>query len=281
MVNTRNRASGWQHAKLSGHLNETDVESLFSNTAFCDAFSERLGIKKIKSACVGGLCETDVISVLGDKTKSKTDLQLTLEDNSVVNISIKKSYAGQVYLIGVERFISGYELQFGEVIPEDIKDLLYLYFYGHPKTDELLKNSYITGEQTARLIEYQRKHNRLVWNSLYKMNNSAAEALLNWVKDNIDKIADFCFSRGLAKDSSNWAQYVWYINLLGEDNVDTIFSITDIKSAVIKHKELVFPSKQNGGSTTQLPFGFVQWHQTKMQFHHKFEKLAEIVTDKL
>ena len=113
------------------------------------------------------------------------------------------------------------------------------------------------------------------------MKNSAADSLLNWFKDNIDKIADFCFSRGLAKDSSNWAQYVWYINLLGEDNVDTIFSITDIKSAVIKHKELVFPSKQNGGSTTQLPFGFVQWHQAKMQFHHKFEKLAEIVTDKL
>ena len=281
MENIRDRAAGWQHAKLSGHLNEADVESLFRDTSFCDAFSKRLGIKKIKFASVGGLCETDVISVLGDKTKSKTDLQLTLEDDSVVNISIKKSCAGQVYLIGVDRFISGYEKQFGEIIPDDIKNLLYLYFYGHSKTDDLLKNPSITTEQPTKLIEYQKKHNRLVWDSLYKMDMGAAESLLNWFKNNIDKIADYCFARGLAKDSDNWAHYVWYINLLGEDNADTIFSIADIKLAVVKHKDLVFPSKMNGGSTTQLPFGFVQWHQTKMQFHHIFDKLVEIVPNKL
>lgn len=281
MVNTRDRATGWQHAKLSGHLNEADVESLFSDASFCDVFSKRLGIKKIKSASVGGLCETDVVSVFGDKTKSKTDLQLTLEDNSVVNISIKKSCSGQVYLIGVDRFIGGYELQFNEAIPDNIKDLLYLYFYGNIKTDSLLKNPSITSGQSSKLIEYQKKHNRLVWESLYKMDKKAADCLLNWFKDNIDKIADFCFSKGLAKDSSNWAQYVWYINLIGEDNVDTIFSIDDIKQTVIKHKDLVFPNKVNGGSTTQLPFGFVQWHQNKMQFHHIFEKLKGITSKRL
>ena len=281
MKSTRTRASGWQHAKLSGHLNEADVESLFNDASFCEEFSERLGIKKIKSASVGGLCETNVESVLGNKTKSKTDLQLTLEDDSVVNISIKKSCGGQVYLIGVDRFISGYEAQFGEEIPDEIKDLLSLYFYGNSKTDTLLADSNITGGQPAKLVEYQKKHNRLVWDSLYKMNKTAADSLLNWFKDNIDKIAEFCFSRGLAKESTNWAQYVWYINLLGEDDIDTIFSVADIKQAVSQHKDLVFKSTQNGGSTTQLPFGFVQWHQTKMQFHHLYEKLMEIVPNKL
>lgn len=281
MSNPRNRASGWQHAKLSGHVNEADVENLFSNVEFCESFSKRLGIKKIKSASVGGLRETDVESVLDDKTKSKTDLQLTLEDDSKVNISIKKSWGGQVYLIGVDRFIKGYELQFEEEIPSNIKDLLYLYFYGNPRTESLLNTPSVTCDQSTRLIEYQKKHNRLVWNSLYNMDGEAAESLLNWFKGNIDKIADFCFSRGLAKDPSNWAHYVWYINLLGEDDVDTIFSIDDIKKSVVEHQDLVFPSKQNGGSTTQLPFGFVQWHQTKMQFHHSLEKLTEIVADKL
>ena len=281
MSNPRNRASGWQHAKLSGHVNEADVENLFSNVEFCESFSKRLGIKKIKSASVGGLRETDVESVLDDKTKSKTDLQLTLEDDSKVNISIKKSWGGQVYLIGVDRFIKGYELQFDEVIPDNIKDLLSLYFYGNSKTDALLDTPSVTHDQSAKLIEYQKKHNRLVWKSLYNMNREEADSLLNWFKTNIAKIADFCFSRGLAKDPSNWAHYVWYINLLGEDDVDTIFSIEDIKNSVVEHQDLVFPSKQNGGSTTQLPFGFVQWHQTKMQFHHSLEKLTEIVADKL
>lgn len=281
MNTVRDRASGWQHAKLSGHENESDVENLFNNALFCESFSKRLCIKKIKSASVGGLRETSVASVFGDKTKSKTDLQLTLEDNSVVNISIKKSCAGQVYLIGVDRFIEGYELQFNETIPNEIKGLLYLYFYGHPDTDNLLNKSTVTNGQSAKLIQYQQKHNRLVWDSLYNLDKNSAESLLNWFKDNIDKIADFCFSKGLAKDATEWADYVWYINLLGEDNVDTIFSIEDIKSAVKQHSDLIIPSKQNGGSTTQLPFGFVQWHQCKMQFHHMFEKLSEIVLNKL
>ena len=93
----RDRSSGWQYAKLSGHENESDVENLFSDSKYCHEFSKRLGIGKIKSASVGGLCETDVPSVLGDKTKSKTDLQLLLEDGSTVNISIKKSWGGSVY----------------------------------------------------------------------------------------------------------------------------------------------------------------------------------------
>ena len=281
MNTVRDRASGWQHAKLSGHENESDVENLFSDMRFCESFSKRLGIKKIKSASVGGLQESGVTSVFGDKTKSKTDLQLTLEDDSVVNISIKKSCAGQVYLIGVDRFIEGYELQFGESIPDEIKGLLYLYFYGHPDTNRLLSNPVVTNGQSVRLIQYQRRHNRLVWESLYNLDEKLAESLLNWFKSNIDKIADFCFSKGLAKDSKEWADYVWYINLLGEDNVDTIFSIEDIKSSVKQHADLVVASKINGGSTTQLPFGFVQWHQSKMQFHHVFEKLAIIVSKKL
>ena len=90
----RSRAIGWQHAKLSGHKNEVAVMHLFDDSDFCDKFSERLGIAKIKSKSVGGLNEHDVDCVLGGKTKSKTDLVLTLVDGNKVNISLKKSAAG-------------------------------------------------------------------------------------------------------------------------------------------------------------------------------------------
>ena len=273
----RDRSSGWQHAKLSGHENEADVERLFQDRNFCDSFSRRLGIGRIVSASVGGLYETDVKSVFGDKTKSKTDLAIILENGQRVNVSIKKSWGGQVYLIGVERFIDGYEKQFGEVIPVAIKDLLYLYFFGNPRTDELLSNPTVTANQSSKLVQYQKRHNRLVWESLFNWDKESATALLTWFKVNIDKIAEYCFSRGLAANKSDWAEYVWYINLLGEDDVDIVFSVEEIKQAVKKHPELVCPSSQNGGSTTQLPFGFVQWHQAKMQFHHSLEKLSEII----
>lgn len=281
MAMGRDRATGWQHAKLSGHENESDVEQLFNDDNFKVAFSKRLGIGEIASATVGGLRETDVISVFGDKTKSKTDLTIVLKDGNTVNISIKKSWGGQVYLIGVDRFIAGFEKHFDKEIPAQIKELLYIYFYGSPKTDSLLNDAKVIANETAALVSYQKKHNRLVWTSLYNWDKSKADSLLQWFKDNISEIAEYCFARGLAKDKKDWAQYVWYINILGEDDFDEIFSISDIKSAMSSHLDEVCPSSQNGGSTTQLPFGFVQWHQQKMQFHHSLEKLSEFVKKNL
>lgn len=277
MASGRDRATGWQHAKLSGHENEADVEQLFKDKDFRVAFSERLGIGEIVSATVGGLRETDVPSVFGDKTKSKTDLTITLKDGRHVNVSIKKSWGGQVYLIGVDRFIAGFEKQFKKPIPDEIKSLLHIYFFGSPETNNLLNNPNVTKGQTASLVSYQSRHNRLVWDSLKNWDKRKYDALLNWFKDNIDDIADFCFSRGLAASEEDWAQYVWYVNLLGEDDFDEIFSIADIKKAMKSHTGEVYPSSQNGGSTTQLPFGFVQWHQQKMQFHHSLSKLSEIL----
>ena len=281
MAMGRDRATGWQHAKLSGHENESDVEQLFNDDNFKVAFSKRLGIGEIASATVGGLRETDVISVFGDKTKSKTDLTIVLKDGNTVNISIKKSWGGQVYLIGVDRFIAGFEKHFDKEIPAQIKELLYIYFYGSPKTDSLLNDAKVIANETAALVSYQKKHNRLVSTSLYNWDKSKADSLLQWFRDNISEIAEYCFARGLAKDKKDWAQYVWYINLLGEDDFDEIFSISDIKSAMSSHLDEVCPSSQNGGSTTQLPFGFVQWHQQKMQFHHSLEKLSEFVKKNL
>lgn len=277
MVNSRTRATGWQHAKLSGHENESDVANLFNNLDFKIAFQKRLNLKEIESVSVGGICETNVLSVFGDKTKSKTDLTIFTKDGSNINISIKKSKGGQVYLISVDRFISGFEKQFEKPIPQEIKELLYIYFYGSPQTEKLLKNERIIKDESIDIISYQKKHNRLVWKSLYNWDDAKANLLLNWFKTNIGEIAEFCFSRGLAAKKEDWAQYVWYINLLGEDNFDEIYSIDDLKSVLNCHTDYVFPSLQNGGSTTQLPFGFVQWHQCKIQFHHSKQKIFDII----
>ena len=48
MAMGRDRATGWKHAKLSGHENESDVEQLFKDDNFRAAFSKRLGIGEIE-----------------------------------------------------------------------------------------------------------------------------------------------------------------------------------------------------------------------------------------
>ena len=272
----RGRAEGWQYAKLSGHRNEAEVQNLFSDEQYCTAFSQRLGIKRVVSATVGGLHEHNVESIIGKTTKSKTDLVLELDDGSTVNISIKKSRGGQVYLIGVDAFIAGFEAHFGEEIPNNVKDMLHLYFYGHPDIEQLLKNKVLVKGLSDNVVRYQARKKRLTWNTLIKYSESDANKLMQWIKDNIDKIAEFCFAQGLAKDRSNWADYVWYINTIGEADFDYIFRVSDISNAVKCHSDNIVPGKTLGGSTILLPFGFVQWHQQKMQFHHSLDKLLQI-----
>lgn len=110
---SRNRAEGWQHAKVTGHENERLVAELTKSDI--DIQKRLLQCAHIADAKVekveyGGLCETDVDCVLGGKTKSKTDMWLFLSNGKRLNISIKKDEDGQVFLIGIDRFIKGFEL---------------------------------------------------------------------------------------------------------------------------------------------------------------------------
>ena len=281
MSTGRNRSEGWVHAKRSGHENEELVRKQFDDSHYCDYFSQRLGIARIISADVGGIHERNVEGVLGRKSKSKTDLRLTLENGDVVKISIKKEGGGQVDFHDVEHFVQGVEKQFSTTIPQEIQDLLHLYFYGNPNTKALLNNPQITKGQSDKLIAQQKRHNRLVWDSLENWDKDAANRLLQWFKDNISILADYCFSKGLSSSPDEWADYVWFINLLGEDDLDTIFSVKDIIDAVSKNVAMVCPGSKMGGSTIQLPFGMVQWHQRKMQFHDSLSKLIQINTKQL
>ena len=77
----RDRATGWQHAKLSGHKNEDLVKELLdSDRDFQQHFLNKIdrAHATIKETSIGGLHETNVPSVNGRKTKSKTDLKVYL-----------------------------------------------------------------------------------------------------------------------------------------------------------------------------------------------------------
>lgn len=276
MENQRNRAEGWQYAKLSGHDNEVKIKNLFDNEEFKNKFSERLGITSIESTSIGGLHEVDVDCILGGKTKSKTDLKLTLKDKSCLNFSIKKSARGQVFLIGVERFINGYEKHYN-TIPNNVKEALRLYFAGHPKIEEILNNKTYVGGQTQTLISYQKRKCRLVKVTLDKYDRSLSDALLQWMKSNIVNITDFCFAKGLASNPEEWSEYLWFKNVIGERLDEKLYKISDLKNAVAEKADTIVYGTRTGGSTIQLPFGFVEWHQGKMQFSQKYKKIVTLV----
>ena len=279
MSNNRDRAAGWKHAKLSGHENEFKLEVLMqSDGKIQKSFLERIGKanEKIVHIDIGGLCEKDVDCIfVGEKTKSKTDMHIVLSDDSRYNISIKKSEGGQVYLIGPTRFINGFEKQYSVKIPDNIKRAISL-FWGTANDVLDIVNQFGTKKS------YETRKHRLVGDTLCKYDKILYFELLSWFKDNMYNVTDFCFSKGLAKNSCDWANVVWYKNELGENEVDKIFLIEDLCKQCEKNANIATEyGSVNGGTTIQLPFGFVQWHSpTKkipgdMQFHHKYYKLLK------
>jgi len=267
----RNRSQGWVHAKHSGHQNE---DLLSENVHSISSLKQIYPGREIDSVKVGGIREKNVPNIIGATTKSKTDMAITWSDNSQTKLSIKKSLGGQAYLIRTSRFIEGYEAHYGTTIDEVVKDGLLLFFGEHPAIGSILSQypSENTGEQA-----YQIRKSRLTWHTLTKHDIRVANAMLDWIKENIGNIADFCFSRGLATSSNDWADYIWYKNMLGEHAIDQLFSIESMKEACTLRTDLVTMGTRGGGTTINLPFGFVQWHQGQMQFHHSYDDIRKLL----
>lgn len=272
----RNRSEGWQHAKLTGHENEEKLAKLTMSDLEVQkrilkcAHLDPVKVSILKVA-YGGLCESDVDSVFAGKTKSKTDMWLFLSNGKRLNVSIKKDTGGQVFLIGIERFINGFELQYKKTISDDVKRAISLYFGSASDTIAIINKFGVEKSLETR------KH-RLVAETLKAYDKSLAKILLDWFNENMYELFDFCFARGLAKNEEDWAQIVWYKNLVGENSFDTLLYLPDMKNIP---KDAVYGSR-NGGSTIQLPFGFVQWHSPRkvipgnLQFHHSYEKMIDL-----
>ena len=86
----RNRAEGWQHAKLSGHENEALLEALVENDG--ELQNRLLACGKFPYADIaeidfGGLRESEVDCILGGKTKSKSDMHIYLSNGKQINVS--------------------------------------------------------------------------------------------------------------------------------------------------------------------------------------------------
>lgn len=275
----RDRATGWQHAKLSGHKNEDLVKiRLDTDEEFATSLLRRIDrpFAHIVRTSIGGLHETNVPSVNGRKTKSKTDLKVYLDTNETINVSIKKSLGGQVYFVRAGLFIDTFEKQFGTKIPSDVQRAINLFWAA---ADDAVGIIECYGDHSnAKNYDLQIRHKSLNATTLKAYDQQLYEVLLEWFTDNAYKLAKLSFSMGAVLDCDEWSDFVWYINLLGENDTDDIFFIEDVCNAVqeVANEETYYGSSY-GGTTIQLPFGFVQWHQGQLQFHHSYDKLCSMV----
>jgi len=275
----RNRSTGWQHAKLSGHTNEERVKELLdTDLTFQNYFLERVNYtaETIIKTTVGGLHETNVPGINGRKTKSKTDLKVYLNNNKTINVSIKKSLGGQVYFVKSGLFINTFEKQFNKKIPATVQRAINLFWAGADDSIDIIEQ--YADKSNLKNYSMQIRHKSLNATTLKNYDESLYNDLLYWFTDNAYELAKLSFSMGAVREKNEWSDYIWYINLLGENDIDDIFSIEDICNAVQKAAQVeTYYGASNGGTTIQLPFGFVQWHQGQLQFHHNYEKILAIL----
>ena len=281
--NDRNRSEGWKYAKLSGHKNEKDLSERINNRKeFREIIEKKLLLKsEILKAEYGGLHEKNVKSIIDGKTKSKTDLILNLKNNEKINFSIKKSTEGQVYLISVARFINGFEKHFNKKISSNQKKALNFFFGSSKEAEDIISqtNYYKKNKKYEKIRKYEIKRKRLTNKTLKEFDETLSIDLLSFFKENILDIFNFCFSTGLASNNLNWAEFIWYINITNDESAGTIFDIRNFSSKIEKIKDIskyIYYGENNGGTTIKLPFGFVQWHQAQIQFHHSFKKMSNI-----
>lgn len=276
----RDRASGWKHAKLSGHKNEDLVKELLdTDSEYATDFLRRIDHNgaEIVSTSIGGLHETNVSSVTGTrKTKSKTDLKVFLNDNQVINVSVKKSLGGQVYFVRAGLFIDTFEKQFGKRVPDSVQRAINLFWAAADDAVDIIKQ--YSDQSNEKNYTLQLRHKSVNATTLKAYSQKLYDDLLMWFIDNAYEIAELCFSMGAVRDKDEWSEFIWYKNMLEENDVDALFSIEDICTAVHSHaKAETYYSATNGGTTIQLPFGFVQWHQRQLQFHHDYSKLVNLL----
>ena len=272
------RSQGWKNAKNEGHNNEEKVAQLINNDQnFKSKLESKIGKGKIEKAIVEGLTQKKTESVLStpeknDKTTPKTDLTITHSNGEKTNISIKKSNGGQVFLIGTERFILGFEAQFKE-IETHVKDAIKLFFGDHPDATKILENEN-SGSIPKNIRNREKRRKNLSSSTLLIHDKNLHQSLIDWIKQNIYEITLYCFSSGLSLKEH--AEFIHYIDTINNKTEEHFINIVELAELCLKNNQNIRYGDKNGGTTIILPFGHVQYHQGKMQFHHHINCISQL-----
>ena len=284
VTSNRNRSEGWRHAKLDGHANEKQfAELLVKNREFISEIEKHITKKFPKGSpeiTVDGAKHVE--SIFGDMTTSKVDLAMKWNSGEQINISLKKSNSGQVWLVSVPRFISAIEFHLKSKIDTEVQIGISLFIGGTNLSnyesyfDKALASNH---KLNPSIAEQELHQSRLVARSIESNFPSVWKATTNFFNVNIGLITKLSFAQGLAKFKYDAADVIIYNKAAGGPSVFPIRKIIENSKLQIK-KVAVTSGPKNGGSTLKLPTGFLQMHHPQsdnlLQFHHQYKKISKL-----
>ena len=284
VVSNRNRSEGWRHAKLDGHANEKQfAESLINNKEFVSTIEKHLmKISQKDSPEISVDGSKHVESIFDDKTTSKVDLALNWKGGQQINISLKKSDSGQVWLISVPRFISAIEYHLNRKIDLEVRIGISLFIGGSNLSNyESYFNKALASnkKKNPSIAEQELHQSRLVAKSIETYFPSVWRSTLDFFNSNIGLITKLSFAQGLAKSEKESADVIIYNKAVNEKSVFPIRKVIEDAISLTKLNPIIAGPK-NGGSTLQLPTGFMQMHHPQgdnlIQFHHQYKKISKL-----
>jgi hypothetical protein len=277
-MSERNRSEGWLFAKLDGHRNEEELGVILRESSELTNLLHEIVFQEDQTSQPKVLVDGSkhVPSILGSSTTSKIDIDLVWSTKKL-GLSVKKSNAGQVWLVGLDKFFKALTLTTGQTTPQEVELVLSLFVGGENlnKFQQEFSDG-LNRSVNESFYDQQVHQNRLVLNSIDKLIPEALSTTFEFLRANLRIMTELMFFKGLASKSEDCAEIVIYNQVYSGRNV---FSKADLLSAIdsARNLEKVVSGNRNGGSTIQLPTGFLQMHKPQgknlLQFHHNYEKL--------
>ena len=271
--------AGRAYPVLAANRLRTDVKF---RSKVCSLVGHR--INDFKDVVAGPLLNAKVESVVdGLKTVSKTSLRILWRDGSHTNFIVKKAGPAHICLKKIETFIPEFEAQFKKKIPQGVHEALLLFVGGHPRQKQILDSISVNfvGDEIRDLERSY--HNRLTLASMHGYDGTLADRMMNWFRENASELVSFCFSRGAARRAEEFAEYLWYHS---SNKAESDIDIVDLKLLIQKLRllpqEVIAPmvcprDHAQVGSTINLPFGNVQYHEEGIEFRHDRDKIHQIM----
>lgn len=282
-MSERNRSEGWQFAKLDGHKNEQELGVILRESSELTNLLHEIVYKKAQKNQPKVLVDGSkhVPSILGNSTVSKIDIDLIWETRQL-GLSVKKSNDGQVWLVGVDKFLKSLALVTGKDVPGDVEFVLSLFIGGENLSN--FQDAFIRGLKLSKSERYygqQLHQNRLMLKSIDKAFPKELTKAFEYFQENLRTMTELMFFTGLASRPEDSAQIIVYNKVYAGRN---IFSKTDLLSNIDSTENLkrVIPGVLYGGSTIQFPTGSLQMHKPNgknlLQFRHSYKKVLASVT---
>jgi hypothetical protein len=279
----RNRSEGWRFAKIDGHANEAKfAEELLAKPEMIDEIEGLLDNSMPEGdATVVADGSKKVPSIFGDLTMSKTDIEIKWDGGEQVNISVKKSTGGQVWLIQLPRFIASVEHEIGALSAEVVKGLS-LFIGGDNLAGyqaEFDAAVALDAQKLPSIVAQEKRHRRLVADSMVLSFPSEWKKVLEFFNTNIGLITRLSFAQGLAAEEAEFADVVIYNQITDQRNIFPIAELVAAAEKDVLTRPVVAGTRYNG-STLVLPFGSLQMHRPKgvnqFQFRHEFREVSRL-----